>query len=262
MTSDDNAGSSARPSSQAPNAPADVDFSPFPPDINGFSASEIDVAKVLRHLSVGGSGGIDGLRSALIRSLTALVNRLLNEDVSVLARKLLFSANLTALREKDGGTRPITVGTVFRRLASKVGCADIAPSLARRLSPTQIGVGIHGASEAAVHAIRRYVIDHIESDKSRQNRLIVKLDLKNAFSTVLRDHLLRVRSERAPPIARLAHLACSSPSTVLASDHPICSATGNQQGDPLDPDLVANAVDDVASSLSSEINIWYLDDAI
>ena len=65
----------------------------------------------------------------------------------------------------------------------------------------------------------------------------------------------------APPIARLAHLAYSSPSTVLASSHPICSATGIQQADPLGPVLFAMAVDEVASSQSSKKHIWYLDDA-
>ena len=246
-----------------PGAPADADFPPFPPDINGFSASENGVAKVLRHFAVGSSGGIDGLQPAhqrhltsnsssvagqhLIRSLTALVNRLLNADVPDNTRKLLFSANLTALRNKDGGIIPIAVGNVFRCLHSKVGCAAVTPSLARQLSPTQIGIGVHGACEAAVYTIRRHVINHNE------NRLIVKLNLKNAFNSVRRDHLLR--------IARLAHLANSSPSTVLASGHPICSAIGIEQGDPLGPVLLAMAVDEVASSLSSEINIWYLDDA-
>ena len=101
-----------------------------------------------------------------------LINRLLNADVSDHARKQLFSAKLTALC-KDGGTRPIAVGSVFRRLASNVGCATATSALARQPSPTQIGVDIHGASEAAVHAIRRYVMDHMESDQSRQIDLLL-----------------------------------------------------------------------------------------
>ena len=157
---------------------------------------------------------------------TALLNRLLNADVPDHARILLSSSHHTALRKKDGGIRPIAVGNGFRHLASKVGYATVTPSLARQLSPTQIGVGIQGACEAAVPSIHRYVIDHIASGQSHQNRLIDKFDLKNALSTVRRDHLLRVCSQRALPIARLAHLSYSSPSTVLTSGHQICSATG------------------------------------
>ena len=59
----------------------------------------------------------------------------------------------------------------------------------------------------------------------------------------------------APPIARLAHLAYSSPSTVLASGHPICSATGIQQAEPLGPVLFAMAVDEVASSVIQKIHM-------
>ena len=82
---------------------------------------------------------------------------------------------------------------MLHHLASKVGCAAVSPSLARQLSPTQIGVGSQCACDAAVHAIRRYLIDHAESGQSHQNRLIVRLDLKNALSTSRRGNLLRTR---------------------------------------------------------------------
>ena len=107
----------------------------------------------------------------------------------------------------------------------------------------------------------QYVIGHTESGLLNQNRLIVILDLKNALNSNRRDHLPRVCSKSAPSMARLAHLAQSSPSTVLSSDQPICSATGIQQGDHLGPVLFVMAVDEVASSQSSKINIWNIDDA-
>ena len=148
--------------------PTDADFPPLPADINDFSASENDVAKLPRHFAVGSSGCIDGLRPIhlcnltsnstaedgqhLIRSLTSLVDRLLGADLSDHAREILSSANLTALRKKDGGIRPIAVGNIFRHLASKVGCAAVTPSLARQLSSTQIGGGIKGTCETAVYA--------------------------------------------------------------------------------------------------------------
>ena len=148
------------------------------------------MASVLRHFAVGIRGKIDGLRPAhlrhiasnstaeagqhLIRSLNAFVNRLLNTDLSDHARKLLFSANLTALRMEDGGIRHFAVGNVFCRLASKVGCTAVTPSLVtpslvtpslvtpslvtpslvtpslvRQISPTQIGVDVQSACKAA-----------------------------------------------------------------------------------------------------------------
>ena len=40
------------------------------------------------------------------------------------------------------------------------------------------------------------------------------------------------------------------------------SETGAQQGDPLGSVLFALAVDEIARSVRSPINIWYLDDAM
>ena len=127
-----------------PDAHADANFPPLPADINGFSASENDVVYVLRYFSVGSSSGIDCHRSVhlrdltsestaeagqhLTRSLTALAYRLLSADLSDHDRKLLFSANVTAIRKKDGGIRPIAVGNLLRRLASNVDCAAVTPS--------------------------------------------------------------------------------------------------------------------------------------
>ena len=99
------------------------------------TADEKKIIRSLRSFSGGCCGGIDKLHPAhlldlvavstadaglhLRRSITNLTNKILRGDVSDYAVKLLFSSNLTALRIKDGGVRPIAVGNVFRRLATK-----------------------------------------------------------------------------------------------------------------------------------------------
>ena len=101
-------------------------------------------------------GGIDGLRPAhlldhvavstaeaglhLRRSITNLTNKILRGDVSDYAVKLLFSSNLTALKMKDGGIRPVAVGNVFSRLAAKVGCYAVSRAMSHELLPIQLGV--------------------------------------------------------------------------------------------------------------------------
>ena len=47
----------------------------------------------------------------------------------------------------------------------------------------------------------------------------------------------------------------------MIGNETILSETGIQQGDPLGPVLFALAVDEIARSVRSPINIWYLDDA-
>ena len=53
------------------------------------------------------------------------------------------------------------------------------------LSPIQVGVGISGGAEAAVHSIRRIV------DNLPDNHVLVKLDFVNAFNAVRRDTILQ-----------------------------------------------------------------------
>ena len=258
---------------QLKHPPAPVDTRPIPDPVDSpiLVASEDDVLNALKSFAGSSSGGVDALRpghikdligphsaeagARLRRSVTALVNRLLAADISDFARRLLFSANLTALRKKDGGIRPIAVGNVFRRIASNVACRSVTKRLANELAPIQLGVGIRNGCESAVHAARTFI------QRPSTSQIMIKLDMRNAFNCVRRDSVLETCLHRAPSLYRLAHLAYSQASSVLADGHIINSCTGVQQGDPLGPILFALAVDDAACSPTSKFNVWYLDDA-
>ena len=82
-----------------------------------------------------------------------------------------------------------------------------------------------------------------------------------AFNSVRRDHVSQTCLGRTLEIAKLSILAYSKPSSVIASGHSITSSTGVQQVDPIDPLLFELAVDQIASGVESEPNVWYLDDA-
>ena len=238
------------------------------------TADEKKIIRSLRLFSGGCCGGIDRLRPAhlvdlvavstteaglhLRRSITNLTNKILRGDVSDYAVKLLFSSNLTALKKKDGGIRPVSVGNVFRRLAAKVGCYAVSRAVSHELLPIQLGVSVKGGAEAAVSAVRTFITKNIDSN---DHKIIVKLDLMNAFNSVRRDHVLQTCLDRTPEIAKLSFFAYNKPSSVIASGHSITSSTGVQQGDPIGPLLFALAVDQIASGVESELNVWYFDDA-
>ena len=112
-------------------------------------------------------------------------------------------------------------------------------------------------SRATAHVVRAFV----QSPVVPENNVFVKLDMKNAFNTVRRDHFLEACSSRAPSILRLASTACATNSHLVIGNETILSETGVQQGDPLGPVLFALAVDKIARSVRSPINSWYLDDA-
>ena len=87
----------------------------------------------------------------------------------------------------------------------------------------------------------------------------MKLDLRNNINSV--DHLIETCICHAPSDTRLAHLADSKPSIVLADSLPIEPATAIQQGDRRGLLLFALAVDHTARSVMSKFNVWHLDDA-
>ena len=139
-----------------PSEPEDSVTPIIPAENIAVTADDKKIIRSLRSFSGGCCGGIDGLRPAHLlhlvvvstadaglhirRSITNLTNKILRGDVSDYAVKLLFSSNLTALKKKDGGIRPVAVGNVFRRLADKVGCYAVSRAVSHELLPIQLGV--------------------------------------------------------------------------------------------------------------------------
>ena len=62
-------------------------------------------------------------------------------------------------------------------------------------SPRQLGVGIPGGCEAAVHSARRF-LDNISSDN-----VMVKLDFTNAFNSLHRSDILSTVASVLPELA-------------------------------------------------------------
>ena len=133
----------------------------------------------------------------------------------------------------------------------------VIPELWRQLPSVQLGDGVSGGCEAAVHAVRAFV----QSSVVPENSVLVKLDMKNAFNTLRRDHLLDVCSRRTPMILRLSLSAYPTRSHLVIGNETILSETGVQQSDPLGPVLFAMAVGELARSVKSPMNIWHLEDA-
>ena len=76
-----------------------------------------------------------------------------------------------------------------------------------------VGVGVSGGCEAAVHAIRWLVDDHV----------FVKFDVSNAFNTVRIDTILNSTANKTPERYRFVHasLACSPTLTYGTEIHQI-----------------------------------------
>ena len=129
-------------------------------------------------------------------------------------------------------------------------------TVASILSPVQVGVGVKGGAEAAVHATRRY----IDSIRDSPDRAIVKLDFKNAFNCLRRDCMLEAVLQWIPELYAFCHNAYSGHPLIMFNDTVIESATGAQQGDPLGPLLFSITLHPILMGCTSEFRIGYLDD--
>lgn len=260
-----------------PPAPEDERI-PSPPivdDPDPISATEEQVLSAIKTMPPGSSAGLDGIRPLhlrqlvgsdvaepgrrLLASITRLTNLILAGRVPDCGRDALFGASLCALKKKDGGVRPIAIGSTFRRLAGRIAARYVSGIVGSELRPVQLGVGTPLGCEAAVHAARDFVTSAAEN--SEHPSVLVKVDVRNAFNTLRRDILLKTVKDRCPEVYPLMFQAYGTPSPLYFGEHPILSARGVQQGDPLGPVAFALSVDACARSMTSPLNIWYLDDA-
>ena len=254
--------------SRHPPEPIDRCALPNPSSYPALQTTEGEVIKAIRSFPAGSSAGPDGLRPqhlldlvncqeagrALIAAITALINLLLEGRCPPDVTALLFGGKLFALSKKSGGVRPIAIGYTFRRLAAK--CANsCAISLIRdKLLPLQLGVGIPGGCEAAVHATRRFMA------KMSSDDVVVKLDFSNAFNCLRRDVMLKSVADELPCLYRFCHLAYGSRSALLFGEQTLWSMEGVQQGDPLGPLLFCLTIQPLLRCLSSELIVAYMDD--
>ena len=232
---------------------------------------EEEVEKVIRSFPQGSSGGPDGIRPAhikdlisrsagnaglkLLSSITRLTNLALQGAICPEVLPIFYGARLVALEKKDGGVRPIAVGNTFRRIAAKVLSSKVQAEMGNYLRPVQLGYGTQAGCEAAVHSVRQYL------NKAHSGpRVMLKGDYLNAFNFLARKKFLEQAAVTAPGILGYAMQAYGQSTKLFFGEHRIVSACGVQQGDPLGPLLFSLGVHPLATSLLSEVNVWYLDD--
>jgi len=251
-----------------PSPPVNRIQAPGTGDTFALQVTQDDVIKAVRSFPSGSAGGPDGIRpqhirelvtckesaSSFVPALTAFVNCLLMGDCPPEVQPILFGGNLIALNKKSGGIRPITVGYTLRRLAAKCASAFAVANLFDYFHPVQLGAGIPGGCEAAVHAVRRFV------ESMPSNFSIAKLDFTNAFNTLNRSRMLTEIHKRIPELYKFCHSAYSVPSVLRFGKWVVESQEGVQQGDPLGPILFCLTIHPLLISLKSPLRVGFMDD--
>ena len=146
----------------------------------------------------------------------------------------LSGAPLTALYKKQGGggVRPIAVGEVLRRLISRVCCAAVKSKLPEIFLPHgQVGFGILGGLEAAVHSLSSF----IDSYGDTPTLCCFKLDMANAFNNCHRIPFLQRLHRDLPELFAWVQWCYHTEAELRLGQNRLTSSASVQQRDPLGP---------------------------
>jgi hypothetical protein len=133
---------------------------------------------------------------AFLHQLTAVVNLFREGKMPSTIAHLMAGATLTGILKKDGGVRPIAAGETLRRLVGKIQAARHIPPLRSHLEPFQLGVGTPMGAER----IARLVESWRRKNLGSSTKVLLKVDLKNAFNSVSRRAVLEAVAKHAPEL--------------------------------------------------------------
>lgn len=234
------------------------------------ACSVLEVLNALKSFPKGSAGGLDGLtaqhlndilsveidtRTRVLEKLALVCDLFAQGKVPEQVKDAVFGAWLVAARKPGGDLRPIAVGSVLRRLASKVVLARARRAVVGYLQPRQLGFGTKGGTEACVHAVRTYM-------EGRDRCALLKLDFANAFNSHRRAHMLKEVRRMAPEVFYLAYQAYQASTPIVFGKKIIASQAGCQQGDVTSPLLFSLLLHTTLLKLNSELPIAYLDDLV
>lgn len=183
-------------------------------------------------------------------------------------------SRLVALRKPNGSIRPIAVGDVWLRLLGKVVAKKLSKDMGEILAPHNLGVGIPGGAEIAVHAASLYARLLRERAAGRMTLddndddpwCLIALDFKNAFNTLGRLAIYKAIEANCPELLAFFHWSYGKEASLRLGDGSfICfSSTGVRQGDPLGPLFfclgIHGVLAEVARNHPNAHSIFYLDD--
>ena len=133
---------------------------------------------------------------------------LLEGNLPLVARQIIFGGRLIALQKKDGGIRPIAIGYTLRRLAAKCANSFVIARRSNELKPIQVGVGCVWWSGS--HRSRCEENSLRAPNRTRFSQTGLR---SNAFNTVRRDAILdRSVADELPELCKFVYAshACDS----------------------------------------------------
>ena len=222
------------------------------PGPSGLRAEHLKVAVV----AGAAPNGVD----KCIEAVTKLVNVILAGKVPERAAPCFFGARLHAAKKKSGGIRPIAVGEIARRLASKCAMSAVSEKASQFLSPSQLGVGIRGGCEALAHTAKLLF-------QENPDLCLLQVDFQNAFNSADRELAFQEILEHFPELSSYVASCYGTVANLIFGCNIIRSIIGFHQGDPLATLLFCLLLHPLVGKIDREVptlscNGWLLDDGL
>ena len=207
------------------------------------------LSRLIRSAPRGSGNGPSGWRYEHLRALIAdrqicdylhiLCSAIASSSPPKQAITLLSASRLVALPKGVNDVRPIAIGEVLRRITAKAICSEKQTDFQSFFCPIQHGVATEGGVETIVHHVQALIEQHPEW-------VILKSDVKNAFNSISRQHMLQQICNSFPDLYPHAFSMYGHVSSLVYTMGErtviLQSQEGVHQGDPLGPSLFAIAI--------------------
>ena len=165
----------------------------------------------------------------------AILGQMVAGNIPECVAQAMASSRLRALKKPHSeGVRPVAIGEVWTRMASRAIMGHLRDEFHELLLPYQMGVAVPGGSEAVVLGIRAAL-------EANPDWTLVAVDISNAFNSISRCAIFEALRDGGPQLQQLipyARAQYGNPTPLWYKDgprsvHRILSRTGTRQGDPL-----------------------------
>ena len=177
----------------------------------------------------GSAGGLLGYKPYLLQqgirtesrfseALTVAVNHLASGKAPRFLKRFLAGGVSIALQKDATAIRPLACGDPLRRLVGKCFCVVAREEISQSFQGKNFGVGCRGGVEVVAHSLRDVLSKHTDS-----NLALLKIDFKNAFNLIKREHFVPAVCQDVPKadeldrVGVMASLRCCFTTTAESS---------------------------------------------